>query len=119
METLKTRAEFQRVRKGRKWVAPAFILQGLARASGEANGPRFGFTVSGKSVAKDSAEGKRRGKAVDRNRARRRLKEAKNSGMPLWQDKLFIALFRQSANPTDFFSIPSDRVVELGEQVAV
>jgi KUP system potassium uptake protein len=50
---------------------------------------------------------------------RRRLKEAKNSGMPLWQDKLFIALFRQSANPTDFFSIPSDRVVELGEQVAV
>ena len=43
METLKTRAEFQRVRKGRKWVAPAFILQGLARASGEANGPRFRF----------------------------------------------------------------------------
>ena len=36
----------------------------------------FGFTVSSKSVAKDSAEGKRRGKAVDRNRARRRLREA-------------------------------------------
>ena len=76
METLKTRAEFQRVQKGRKWVAPAFILQGFARPSDEANGPRFGFTVSSKSVAKDSAEGKRRGKAVDRNRARRRLKEA-------------------------------------------
>jgi ribonuclease P protein component len=76
METLKTRAEFQRVQKGRKWVAPAFILQGLARPSDEADGPRFGFTVSSKSVAKDSAEGKRRGKAVDRNRARRRLKEA-------------------------------------------
>jgi ribonuclease P protein component len=76
METLKTRAEFQRVQKGRKWVAPAFILQGLARRSDEAEGPRFGFTVSSKSVAKDSAGGKRRGKAVDRNRARRRLKEA-------------------------------------------
>ena len=76
METLKTRDEFQRVQKGRKWVAPAFILQGLARPSDEADGPRFGFTVSSKSVAKDNAEGKRRGKAVDRNRARRRLKEA-------------------------------------------
>jgi KUP system potassium uptake protein len=50
---------------------------------------------------------------------RRRVKPAQNSGMPAWQDKLFIALFRQSANPTDFFSIPSDRVVELGEQVTV
>jgi len=76
METLKTRAEFQRVQKGRKWVAPSFILQGLRRPSDEADGPRFGFTVSSKSVAKDSAGGKRRGKAVDRNRARRRLKEA-------------------------------------------
>ncbi len=76
MDTLKTRAEFQRVQKGRKWVAPAFILQGLARQPDEASGPRFGFTVSSKSVAKDGAEKKRRGKAVDRNRARRRLKEA-------------------------------------------
>ncbi|HWJ18258.1 MAG TPA: ribonuclease P protein component [Geobacterales bacterium] len=76
METLKTRVEFKRVQKGRKWVAPGFILQGLARLSEEANGPRFGFAVSSKSVAKESPGGKRRGKAVDRNRARRRLKEA-------------------------------------------
>ena len=39
--------------------------------------------------------------------------------MPLWQDKLFVALSRQAANATDFFSIPSDRVVELGAQVTV
>ena len=76
METLKTRAEFQRVQKGRKWVAPGFILQGLARRSEGAGAPRFGFAVSSKSVAKESSGGKRRGKAVDRNRARRRLKEA-------------------------------------------
>ncbi|WP_395666671.1 potassium transporter Kup [Methylocella sp.] len=50
---------------------------------------------------------------------RRKIKPAQNSGMPMWQDKLFISLFRQSANPTDYFSIPSDRVVELGEQVAI
>jgi KUP system potassium uptake protein len=39
--------------------------------------------------------------------------------MPRWQDKLFVALSRQAANATDFFSIPSDRVVELGAQVKV
>jgi KUP system potassium uptake protein len=50
---------------------------------------------------------------------RRSVKPAQHSGMPMWQDKLFIALFRQAANPTEFFSIPSDRVVELGEQVTV
>jgi KUP system potassium uptake protein len=50
---------------------------------------------------------------------RRTLKTAPNSGMPRWQDKLFVALSRQAANATDFFSIPSDRVVELGAQVTV
>jgi KUP system potassium uptake protein len=50
---------------------------------------------------------------------RRKVKPAQNSGMPRWQDRLFIALFAQSANPTDYFSIPSDRVVELGEQLTI
>ncbi len=76
MRTLKTRAEFQRVRKGRKWETPAFILQGLPRTDGGDESPRFGFTVSSKSVAKQGEAGKKRGMAVDRNRARRRLKEA-------------------------------------------
>jgi ribonuclease P protein component len=76
VKTLKSRAEFQRVQKGRKWVTPAFILQGLPRESGDETAPRFGFTVSGKTVAKGSGTVKKRGMAVDRNRARRRLKEA-------------------------------------------
>jgi KUP system potassium uptake protein len=50
---------------------------------------------------------------------RRTLKTSSTSGMPLWQDKLFVTLSKQSANATDFFSIPSDRVVELGAQVTV
>ena len=50
---------------------------------------------------------------------RRKIKPAQNSGMPAWQDRLFITLYRQSANPTDYFSIPSDRVVELGEQMTI
>jgi KUP system potassium uptake protein len=50
---------------------------------------------------------------------RRTLKVAAHSGMPRWQDKLFVALSKQAANVTDFFAIPSDRVVELGAQVTV
>ena len=50
---------------------------------------------------------------------RRSLKASPSSGMPHWQDKLFIALSKQSANATEFFSIPSDRVVELGAQVTI
>lgn len=50
---------------------------------------------------------------------RRTIKPAPKSGMPLWQDRLYIGLARQAANATDFFSIPSDRVVELGAQVTV
>ncbi len=50
---------------------------------------------------------------------RRTLKPAPNSGMPQWQDRLFIALARQAASAPDFFNIPSDRVVELGAQMKV
>jgi KUP system potassium uptake protein len=50
---------------------------------------------------------------------RRTIKASAQSGMPVWQDKLFIALSKQAAPATDFFAIPSDRVVELGAQVAV
>ncbi len=50
---------------------------------------------------------------------RRTLKPAPNSGMPQWQDRLFIALAKQAASAPDFFTIPSDRVVELGAQMKV
>lgn len=50
---------------------------------------------------------------------RRSVVASAQSGMPLWQDKLFIFLMRNAANPTDFFHIPPGRVVELGAQVTV
>ena len=50
---------------------------------------------------------------------RRSLIPSARQGMPLWQDRLFIFLMRNAANPTDFFHIPPGRVVELGAQVAV
>ncbi|MBP2159946.1 MULTISPECIES: potassium transporter Kup [Asticcacaulis] len=50
---------------------------------------------------------------------KRNVVPSANSGMPLWQDKLYIFLMRNAANPTDFFHIPPGRVVELGTQVTV
>jgi KUP system potassium uptake protein len=50
---------------------------------------------------------------------RRSVVPASQSGMPLWQDKVYIFLIRNAANPTDFFRIPPGRVVELGTQVTV
>ena len=41
------------------------------------------------------------------------------SGMPLWQDRIFIFLMKNAANPTEFFKIPPGRVVELGTQITV
>jgi KUP system potassium uptake protein len=51
--------------------------------------------------------------------SRRSIKPAARSGMPLWQDKLFIGLARNANDATDFFQIPTGRVVEVGTQVTV
>ncbi len=51
--------------------------------------------------------------------ARRNLRASPTGGMPLWQDKLFIALNKEAASATDFFQIPPGRVVELGQQIVV
>jgi KUP system potassium uptake protein len=51
--------------------------------------------------------------------SRRSLKSSPNSGMPGWQDKLFISLARTAADATEYFQIPTGRVVEIGTQVAI
>ena len=51
--------------------------------------------------------------------SRRSLKAAKNVGMPLWQDQLFIALTRNATDATAYFQIPTGRVVEIGTQVVI
>jgi ribonuclease P protein component len=78
---LKRRQEFLRIAaEGRKWVAPGLILQALLRehaapASGAEPGLRVGYTVSRKV-----------GSAVQRNRARRRLRAAAEQVMPRHAD---------------------------------
>lgn len=75
---LKRRPEFLRVAGGRqKWVAPGLILQALRQddatsSTGEPAPARVGFTASAKV-----------GNAVVRNRARRRLRAAAASVLPL------------------------------------
>ncbi|MFO1109022.1 MAG: potassium transporter Kup [Bradyrhizobium sp.] len=51
--------------------------------------------------------------------SRRSLKPAAHSGMPRWQDHLFIALSQSSNDATDYFQIPTGRVVEVGTQVTI
>src|SRR3954465_9944466 len=51
--------------------------------------------------------------------SRRALKPAAHSGMPRWQDHLFISLSRTANDATDYFQIPSGRVVEVGTQVTI
>jgi KUP system potassium uptake protein len=51
--------------------------------------------------------------------SRRALRPAPHSGMPRWQDRLFIWLARSANDATDYFQIPTDRVVEVGTQVTV
>jgi KUP system potassium uptake protein len=51
--------------------------------------------------------------------SRRSLKPAAQSGMPIWQDHLFIALSRSANDATDYFQIPTGRVVEVGTQVTI
>ena len=51
--------------------------------------------------------------------SRRALRPAAKSGMPRWQDRLFIQLARGANDATDYFQIPTGRVVEIGTQVAV
>jgi KUP system potassium uptake protein len=51
--------------------------------------------------------------------SRRSLKASAHSGMPAWQDRLFIALSRSANDAIDYFQIPTGRVVEVGTQVII
>ncbi len=42
--------------------------------------------------------------------SRRSIRPAAHSGMPLWQDRIFITLAKNANDATDFFQIPTGRV---------
>jgi ribonuclease P protein component len=64
---LRKRSEFLAVRRGKKSRGPLFLLE--MRSRGDEGPPRIGFTVT-----------RKQGNAVERNRIRRRLREAIRSG---------------------------------------
>jgi len=39
--------------------------------------------------------------------------------MPLWREKLFVAMYRNAGSVANYFKLPPNRVVELGSQVAL
>jgi KUP system potassium uptake protein len=51
--------------------------------------------------------------------SRERIIASVAPGMALWREKLFVGMSRNAAAATDFFQIPTNRVVELGTQVEI
>jgi KUP system potassium uptake protein len=50
---------------------------------------------------------------------RRTFRTSKTQGLPAWQEALFIALSKSAANATDFYRLPTNRVIELGQQIII
>jgi len=51
--------------------------------------------------------------------SRRTLRPAAKGEMPRWQNRLFLMLARSAADATEYFHIPSGRVVEIGTQIVM
>ena len=51
--------------------------------------------------------------------SRQTLLTAEKPGMAIWREKLFAWMMRNAATPMEFFRLPTNRVVELGSQVAI
>ncbi len=41
------------------------------------------------------------------------------NGLPAWQERIFAVMERNAIHVSDFFSLPTDQVVEIGRQVAI
>ena len=51
--------------------------------------------------------------------SRESLSAERGEGMALWRDKLFLVMSRNATPATEFFSVPGNRLVELGTQVTI
>jgi len=106
--TLKRRSEFQRIRKGARFATTAFVLEAKRRAGEDATGmievARFGFTIT-----------RQVGKAVERNRIRRRLKAAVSgvAGEHAMRDFDYVVIARRPALDSAFGTLVSDLVKAL------
>lgn len=99
MHILKKRSDFLKAAKGLKYVSRGFVLQSVPHHENVEHSVRIGFTAS-----------KKVGNAVNRNRAKRRLRElAQNVALKLAQngfDYVFIA--RKSILDMEFAALEQD-----------
>lgn len=51
--------------------------------------------------------------------SRERLFSTRNGGFAPWREKLFISMARNTSSASDFFQIPTNRVVEVGSQIEI
>ena len=50
---------------------------------------------------------------------RRSFRSAKAQGLPKWQEKLFVGMTKSAADATSFYRLPTNRVIELGQQLSI
>jgi KUP system potassium uptake protein len=50
---------------------------------------------------------------------RRSFRSDPSQGLPQWQEKLFVGMSKSAADITGFYRLPSNRVVEMGQQVVI
>ena len=50
---------------------------------------------------------------------RRTFRAAPNRRMPFWQSRLYVSMAKAASDATDFYRIPSNRVLELGQQFTI
>lgn len=51
--------------------------------------------------------------------SRRSLKPTRGKGLPIWQEGMFVSLTAIAEDASNYFRIPTDRVVEIGTQVEI
>ena len=105
---LRKRSDFLAVRKGERRKGPYFVLEVLDRGCAE-EAPRIGYTIT-----------KRQGNAVERNRIRRRLREAVRlkAGIDMKPGHDYVVVARRDALDASFSDLSESLARRIGRPAA-